>query len=110
MANSRRIDGGKTVAVNRSERGYVRLEVLESDRPLLREVARKLRDESAQSNQLRSRLQSLVGGRPKLGRKAVLAGAPLDLDGVDLTREETSDVRLTCDLPRRQLRLPALQA
>jgi hypothetical protein len=85
MVDNRRTEGGKTVAANRGQRGYVRLEVLETDRPLLREVARKLRGETAQSNQLRSSLQRLVGARPKLGRKAVLAGAPLD--GIDLTRD-----------------------
>lgn len=68
-------------------RGLVRLEVLalEADRPLLREVARKLRDEPEQAKTLRSRLQGLLELRPPLSRKAVLAAAPLE--GIDLTRD-----------------------
>lgn len=69
-----------------SPSSLVRLEVLAlaSDRPLLREVARTLREEPAQARELRSSLQDLLGLRPKLSRKAVLAAAPLE--GIDLSR------------------------
>ena len=65
--------------------GWIRLEVArESDRPLLREVARKLRDPSGAVD-LRAGLQTLLGNRSKLSKKAVLAAAPLE--GIDLTRD-----------------------
>lgn len=66
----------------------VRLEVLAlaSDRPLLREVARTLREEPGQARELRNSLEGLLGLRPTLSRKAVLAAAPLE--GIDLTRSQ----------------------
>lgn len=68
-------------------RGLIRLELLaqEKDRPLLREVARKLREEPEHAGALRAGLHRLLGTRPKLSRKAVLAAAPLE--GIDLGRE-----------------------
>ena len=69
------------------ERGLVRLEVLTSkeDRPLLREVAQRLRDDPGSAEDIRAGLRGLLGPVCGPSRKAVLAAMPLD--EIDLERE-----------------------
>jgi hypothetical protein len=109
MANRSRTDGGKTVAANRSQRRYVRLEVLESDRPLLREAARKLRDESgAKATSFGALWRASWESGPNWAAR-LCSQALLYLESIS-PEMETWAARLICDLPRRHQRLTALQA
>jgi hypothetical protein len=83
-----------------TERGIVRFELqaLESDRDLIRALARKLTEEGPDASHLRRTIQQAVSGGPaKLGgilgalRRSPLVGADLDLTRA---REEGRDVEL----------------
>lgn len=69
------------------ERGLVRLEILatKEDRQLLKEVARRLREEPSKSKKLRLELRGLVDFEERPSRKAILASMPLE--EADLERE-----------------------
>jgi hypothetical protein len=71
-----------------TKRGIVRFEIqaLESDRDLIRALARKLTEQGRKAGQLRRTVQHAVaGGSPKVGgilaalRRSPLVGADLDL-------------------------------
>ena len=78
------------------EQGLSRLEVVvpESDRSLLKEVARKLRGAHEEADATRRQLVRMARGEPETGLKALLASAPLD--GIDLDRDR--DPRREVDL------------
>ena len=81
----------KAVANHRTRlrrKGIVRVEVQapEGDAPLIRQLARTLREDSRKSVELRKQLHTIVGSPEKVGLKALLAAAPLD--GIDLSRSE----------------------
>jgi len=71
-----------------TQRGYKRFEVmaLESDRELIRSLARQLAEEGPEADQARQAVKALVAGEaPKVGgilsalRRSPLVGADLDL-------------------------------
>lgn len=68
------------------ERGQVRVEVhaSDTDAALIRALARVLRRESARAHQIRRALRDLLHPQRELGRKALLASAPLE--GIPLSR------------------------
>lgn len=83
-----------------SERGMARFEVLgrESDRDLIRSLARRLAEDSAEASRLRTIVrQSIAGEPPKSGgilatlRRSPLVGAHLDLGR---PREEGRNVKI----------------
>ena len=83
-----------------SERGLARFEVLglESDRTLIRSLARRLADEGPEALRLRASISETIGGEParKGGilaalRRSPLVGANLD---VSRSREEGREVDL----------------
>jgi hypothetical protein len=79
------------------KRGFVRVEVQakESDVPLIRQVAKVLRDNPSQTARARVALREVVGTSFKeLNLKQLLAAAPLD--GIDLSRPR--DLSRTVDL------------
>lgn len=78
-------------------RGLVRVEALakESDAPLIRQIAKVLREESDQAAEIRGALRAVVGTRFEgLSLKQLLAAAPLE--GIDLSRPR--DLRRDIDL------------
>jgi hypothetical protein len=70
-----------------TQRGFKRFEVmaLESDRELIRSLARRLAEDGPKADQAREAVRSLVAGQPKTGgilaalRRSPLVGADLDL-------------------------------
>jgi hypothetical protein len=81
-----------------SERGFTRFEVLarESDRELIRSLARQLADDTPEAAQIRSVLDRAVRGEPirKGGILAALRRSPLvgaDLDLLRARKEERFD-------------------
>jgi hypothetical protein len=69
-------------------KGIVRVEIQtpESDAPLIRQLAKILRENSAKAADLRKQLRAIIGSTEQPGLKALLASAPLD--GIDLYRRE----------------------
>lgn len=81
----------KAVANHRTRlrrKGIIRVEVQtpESDAPLIRQLAKTLRENSPKAVELRKQLRTIVGPIEQHGLKALLAAAPLD--GIDLSRSE----------------------
>jgi hypothetical protein len=64
--------------------GRVEVRATETDRILLREMARALRDEPVPASDLRRHLWRLLGKHPKPSRKAALMST--SLEGIDLDR------------------------
>jgi hypothetical protein len=70
-----------------TQRGFKRFEVmaLESDRELIRSLARRLAEDGPKADQAREAVRSVVAGQPKTGgilaalRRSPLVGADLDL-------------------------------
>jgi hypothetical protein len=70
-----------------TQRGFKRFEVmaLESDRELIRSLARRLAEDGPKADQAREAVRSVVAGQPKTGgilaalRRSHLVGADLDL-------------------------------
>jgi hypothetical protein len=73
-----------------SERGLARFEVLgrDADRELIRSLARRLADDSAEASRLRALIGRSVAGEPpkKGGILAALRRSPLVAADLDLTR------------------------
>ena len=73
-----------------SERGFARFEVMarESDRDLIRALARRLAEEGTEADQVRAAVEAAVGGGPKKpgGILAALRRSPLVGADLDLTR------------------------
>lgn len=82
----------KNAVVNHRARlrhqGIVRVEVqtTENDAPLIRQLAKILRKDSARAAELRKQLRDIIGATEQRGLKALLASAPLD--GIDLSRRD----------------------
>ncbi len=88
MSNSAQKRAIKNYRSRLSKRGFVRFELqaLETDRGLIRTLARKLTEEGPAAGQLRRTVQQAVSGEPpKTGsilsalRRSPLVGADLDL-------------------------------
>jgi hypothetical protein len=73
-----------------TERGLARFEVLgrDSDRELIRFIARRLADDGPEANALRATVRQSVGGEPrrKGGVLAALRRSPLVGADIDMTR------------------------
>lgn len=69
-------------------KGIIRVEVQtpENDAPLIRQLAKVLRENSAKAADLRKHLRAIVGAAEQRGLKDLLASAPLD--GIDLSRRD----------------------
>jgi hypothetical protein len=81
-----------------SERGVARFEVQarESDRDLIRELARRLTEDGADAEKARATIQRLVSGTPTSSILQALRRSPLVDADLDLTR--TRDQGRTVDL------------
>jgi hypothetical protein len=77
-----------------SKRGMVRFEVLglESDRDLIRSLARRLAEESPASGRIRASISGQVGleSRKKGGILAMLRSAPVAASGLNLSRRRVA--------------------
>jgi len=69
------------------KKGLSRLEVVvpDTDKPLFKELARRLRGSPREADEMRHELLVLTYEEPKTGFKELLAAAPLD--GIDLDRD-----------------------
>lgn len=88
MSNSAQKRAIQNYRARLTQRGYKRFEVmaLESDRELIRSLARQLAEEGPEADQARQAVKALVAGEaPKVGgilsalRRSPLVGADLDL-------------------------------
>lgn len=87
-----------------TERGIVRfeLQVFETDRDLIRTLARKLVEEGPAAGQIRRTVQQAASGEPRKpgGILAALRRSPLLGAGLDLTRPRNSRERASSIKPR----------
>lgn len=88
MSNAAQKRANQNYRARRAQRGFARFEImaLEADRELIRALARRLAEEGAGADQLRSAVKTAVAGEPpKPGnilaalRRSPLVGAELDL-------------------------------
>jgi hypothetical protein len=90
MAKASQRRAVKTYRSRLSKRGMARFEVLglDSDRDLIRSVARQLAEAGPEASQLRSAVTRAVGGEPprRGGILAALRRSPLVGADIDLTR------------------------
>ncbi len=100
MGNAAQTRATRNYRARLAQRGFTRFEVmaLESDRDLVRALARRLAEEGPEAEEVRSAVKTVVAGEaPKPGgilsalRRSPLIGADLDLSRV---REEGRKVRL----------------
>ena len=82
MGNAAQTRATRNYRARLTQRGFTRFEImaLETDRDLIRSLAKRLAEEGPEAEQVRSVVQTVITGEPPEARRHSLRAAPLAAD------------------------------